>query len=247
MVENQLDYEWLTDAADTTGSAFLGLTFGCARCHDHKYDPISQNDYYAMQAIFAGSDRPYPAKIRLAKIKTLNGLLSEAVVPDSLLDDPRCTVEVEDRTGFRLFHRRVPMEVHRLHRGQLGKPREKVAPALPSALVSSHDRPDLSKVPSSKRRAAFAEWLTSPENPLTARVLVNRVWAWHFGEGLVRTPGDFGFQGEEPTHPELLDWLSIDLMRHSWSLKRLQQLILTSSTYRMARLPHRQAHRRLAQ
>jgi hypothetical protein len=164
----------------------------------------------------------------------LNGLLSEAKVPDSLLNDPRCTVEVEDRTGFRLFHRRVPMEVHRLHRGEIGKPRENVAPALPSALVSSHDRAELSKVPSSKRRAAFAKWLTSPENPLTARVLVNRVWAWHFGEGLVRTPGDFGFQGEEPTHPELLDWLATDLMSHGWSLKRLHRMILTSSTYRMS-------------
>jgi hypothetical protein len=125
------------------------------------------------------------------------------------------------------------MEVHRLHRGEIGKPRETVSPALPNALVSSHDKADLSTVSSSRRRAAFAKWLTSPENPLTARVIVNRVWAWHFGEGLVRTPGDFGFQGEEPTHPELLDWLAVDLMSHSWSLKRLHRLILTSSIYRM--------------
>ena len=78
----QLEYEWLTDAADTTGAAFLGLTVGCARCHDHKYDPITQQDYFALQAIFAASDRPYPDKIRLARIKALNGLLSDAPVPE---------------------------------------------------------------------------------------------------------------------------------------------------------------------
>src|SRR5205807_2836110 len=93
MISNQLEYEWLTDAADTTGAAFLGLTFGCARCHDHKYDPIKQGDYYAMQAIFAASDRPYPAKIRLARIKALNGLLSDGPVPKELEDDPRCTIK----------------------------------------------------------------------------------------------------------------------------------------------------------
>ena len=91
MVSGQLEYEWLTDAADTTGAAFLGLTFGCARCHDHKYDPITQKDYYALQAVFAASDRPYPEKVRLLRIKALNGLLSDAPVPEALKADPRCT------------------------------------------------------------------------------------------------------------------------------------------------------------
>ncbi|HZY84798.1 MAG TPA: DUF1549 domain-containing protein, partial [Gemmataceae bacterium] len=100
MVPNLLEYEWLTDAADTTGAAFLGLTFGCARCHDHKYDPLSQKDYYGLQAVFAASDRPFPDKVRLLQIKGLNGLLSDAPVPKKFLDDPRCTVRTEDRTGF---------------------------------------------------------------------------------------------------------------------------------------------------
>jgi hypothetical protein len=234
MVSHQLEYEWLTDAADTTGAAFLGLTFGCARCHDHKFDPITQKDYYAMQAIFADSDRPYPAKVRLTRIKALNGLLSDAPVPKRLENDPRCTLQTEDRVGFHLFHRRQPMEIHRLHRGELSKPHDLVGPAFPVALLSRNDRkPEFKGVPPAKRRAKLARWLTSPENPLTARVLVNRVWGWHFGEAIVRTPNDFGAQGEPPTHPKLLDWLARDLLRHGWSLKHLHRLIMLSNTYQM--------------
>jgi hypothetical protein len=233
MVTNQLEYDWLTDAADTTGAAFLGLTMGCARCHDHKYDPIKQKDYYALQAVFAASDRPFPLKVREVRIKVLNGLLSDGPIPFDKLNDPRCTVRIETQTGFHLFHLPKPREVHRLHRGELNKPREVIAPAVPTFLL--HGRgPELTSVRPEQRRAALAKWLTSPENPLTARVLVNRVWGWHFGRAIVATPSDFGAQGEPPTHPELLDWLSRDLSAHSWSLKHLHRLILTSSTYRMS-------------
>ena len=227
MVTGQLEYEWLTDAADTTGEVFLGLTFGCARCHDHKYDPIRQRDYFAMQAIFAASDRSYPDKVRLNRIKALNGLLSEVPVPKELLDDPRCTVKDEDRQGFRLFHRAEPLVIHRLHRGELNKPQEVVEPGLPAAVSTASDRAELARTSPTNRRAALARWLTSPENPLVARVLVNRVWGWHFGRGIVRTPNDFGTQGEEPTHPEMLDYLARDLIEHGWSLKRLHRLIVT--------------------
>ncbi len=232
MVSNQLEYEWLTDAADTTGAAFLGLTFGCARCHDHKYDPITQKDYFAMQAIFAASDRPFPDKVRLARIKALNGLLSDAPLPKELEKDPRCTIQTEGG-GFHLFSRRQPMEIHRLRRGELSKPGKVVDPALPAALLRGDYQPDFSGVPPVKRRAKLAEWLTSTDNPLTARVLVNRVWGWHFGQAIVRTPNDFGAQGEPPTHPELLDWLARDFMDHGWDLKRLHRLILFSDAYRM--------------
>jgi hypothetical protein len=229
MVSNRLEYEWLTDAVDTTGAAFLGLTVGCARCHDHKFDPLTQKDYYALQAVFAASDRPYPDKIRVVRIKTLNGLLSETPVPKELLNDPRCTVQTEEQAGFHLFHRAQPLEVRRLHRGELSRPREPMAPAFPVVLASAEHRP---QVAVGKRRAALARWLTAPDNPLTARVLVNRVWTWHFGQGIVRTPNDFGTQGEPPTHPELLDWLARDFMEHGWSLKRLHRLIVLSRTYR---------------
>jgi Protein of unknown function (DUF1553)/Protein of unknown function (DUF1549) len=232
MVSNQLEYEWLTDAADTTGAAFLGLTFGCARCHDHKYDPITQKDYYAMQAIFAASDRPYPDKVRLLRIKALNGLLSDAPVPKKLENDPRCTLQTENRMGLCLFHRREPMIVHRLRRGELSKPRDVIGPAFPVALVPAEHQPNFEGVPPAKRRARLAEWLTARDNPLTARVLVNRVWGWHFSQGIVRTPNDFGAQGEAPTHPELLDWLAHDFIDHGWSLKRLHRLIMLSNTYR---------------
>jgi hypothetical protein len=233
MVGDQLEYEWLTDAVDTTGAGFLGLTIGCARCHDHKYDPLTQADYYALQAIFAASDRPYSDKIRLRRIKAVNGLLSDAPVPDKLKNDPRCTLQTEEQAGFRLFHRAQPLEVHRLHRGELNKPRELAEPGFPAALLADQKRPASAASEPGKRRAALARWLTAADNPLTARVLVNRVWGWHFGEGIVRTPNDFGKQGEPPSHPELLDWLARDFIEHGWSLKHLHRRILLSAAYRM--------------
>jgi hypothetical protein len=233
MVSTQLEYEWLTDAVDTTGAAFLGLTLGCARCHDHKYDPITQGDYFGLQAVFAASDRPFPDKVRLLRIKALNGLLSEAPVPKHLLDEPRCTIQTEAKVGLRLFHRGQPLPVRLLHRGELSKPGELVPPAFPAALRAADAPANLAGVALDRRRAALARWLTSPHNPLTPRVLVNRVWAWHFGQGLVRTPSDFGLQGEPPTHPELLDWLARDFVAHGWSLKHLHRRIMLSRTYQM--------------
>jgi hypothetical protein len=233
MIANQLEHEWMTDAADTTGAAFLGLTFGCARCHDHKYDPLTQRDYYGMQAFFAASDRPFPDKVRLLRIKGLNGLLSDAPVPKELLNDPRCTLRTDGDVGLRLFHRQEPLTVHRLRRGELSNPREEAPPAYPAALRSAGNLPDPSSLPPKGRRAALARWLTSSDNPLTARVAVNRVWAWHFRQGIVRTLNYFGAQGEPPTHPELLDWLARDFMEHGWHLKRLHRLIVLSSAYRM--------------
>jgi hypothetical protein len=243
MISNQLEYEWLTDAADTTGAAFLGLTLGCARCHNHKYDPILQKEYYGIQAIFAASDRPFPEKTRLLRIKTLNGLLSDAPVPNKFLNDPRCQIQTEEKIGFHLIHRHEPLEVHRLKRGELSKPQELVGPGLPAALTTENGSGDLSAAPPYQRRAAFARWLTSPDNPLTARVLVNRIWAWQFGQGIVRTPNDFGSQGERPTHPELLDWLARDFMDHGWSLKHLHRQILMSNTYRLQSAANRERER----
>jgi hypothetical protein len=233
MIGNQLEQEWLNDAADTTGAAFLGLTMGCARCHDHKFDPISQKDYYGLQAVFAASDRPYPVKIRLARIKVLNGLLSDTVVRKEFLNDPRCTLRTEQRTGFRLFHRDEPFVVRRLHRGEIDKARETLGPAVPEALRNGTPTRDFQRVTSDQRRATLARWLTAPENPLTARVLVNRVWGWHFGRPIVATPNDFGIQGELPSHPDLLDWLARDFIEHGWQLKRLHRQIVLSRTYRM--------------
>jgi hypothetical protein len=126
------------------------------------------------------------------------------------------------------------MVVHRLHRGEVNKPREPIEPAFPAALTPAGGQPELTGIAPHRRRAALAQWLTSTDNPLVPRVLVNRVWGWHFGRAIVRTPNDFGAQGEPPTHPELLDFLSSELIEHSWSLKHLHRLILLSSTYRMS-------------
>jgi hypothetical protein len=230
MVDKQLEYDWLTDAADTTGAAFLGLTMGCARCHDHKYDPLTQQDYFSLQAVFAASDRPYPATLRTVRIKALNGMLSEKPLPKELENDPRCTMQVDSPDGLRLVHRREPYTVYRLRRGELSKPREIATPAVPLVLGKA----DFPAEAPERRRAALARWLTARDNPLTARVLVNRVWGWHFGQALVRTPNDFGTQGELPTHPELLDWLARDFMEHGWSLKHLHRLIMLSNTYQMS-------------
>jgi hypothetical protein len=195
--------EWFTDLADTTGSAFLGLTLGCARCHDHKFDPLTQGDYYGLQAIFAASEAKQERATKPAK--------------------------ETDPAFIRAVPRVPPGIVQILRRGEVDLPLREAAAALPAVL------PGGGALPAAKnRRAALATWLTSASNPLTARVLVNRVWQWHFGRGLVRTANDFGRQGEAPSHPELLDWLASELMASDWDLRHLQRLILESATYRQS-------------
>jgi hypothetical protein len=193
----------LTDMINTTGTAFLGLTLGCAKCHDHKFDPISQRDFYAVEAVFSGvhhGDRP------VAK--------SPLVVYAGRFEEPAA--------------------VHRLFRGDPMLPREPVAPGA-VARLGKLEIPENS--PEQKRRMALARWIARPENPLTARVIVNRIWHYHFGRGLVETPSDFGHHGAAPSHPELLDWLATELVHSGWSLKHIHRLILTSSTYRQSSAP----------
>lgn len=455
MVSGKLEYDQNTDFVDTTGSAFLGMTFACARCHDHKYDPVSQKEYFSLQAIFAASDqfdfaadgtrlrdraalkntqkefeaeqarirarreqdparraellrrtgdayieadpslkaridaskryqviaravaRYYQARssadpLRPAETSALlddedgddnnvialkaqlRGIAQRAESPHSpgkpslaapaiaglredepallhlgivtllnpaprgnnsprpatpppaaipgaaagspaapnppartsenatrtgpgsgnprrafaalendadrrsfLLELGRQQLElskpsnyIEDIAALRreigerhlddaspipqrfLSHRDRPPETHLLKRGELDLPGEAVAPALPEALAVGFALP--SDLPAHRRRSALAEWVSSERNFLTARVIANRVWQWHFGEGLVRTPNDFGIRGERPSHPELLDWLAAELIAHGWSLKHLHRVILRSSTYQMA-------------
>jgi hypothetical protein len=131
-----------------------------------------------------------------------------------------------------LAHRDEPLEVRLLKRGELEMPGDVVPPGLPVKIAAGMSVSP--GVAADRRRAALAEWVASPINPLTARVIVNRVWQWHFGAGLVRTPGDLGIAGDRPTHPELLDLLATDFMRDGWSLKRLHRRIMLSSTYGMS-------------
>jgi hypothetical protein len=453
MVAGKLEYDQVTDAADTTGAAFVGLTFGCARCHDHKYDPISQKEYYGLQAIFAASDqfdysvdgkklrdraalrstlkefeaeqararalrendparraallrktgdayieadnqlkaavdnsRRYdaiqravdrfhrnaksdqsdplaeeegddnnvialkaelrgvlhgtstPADAALANIGAV-ALLNPIVAPRGQgaarragpaaarkeagvapapavadvspapvandggtprpaadakvgaiaiqqpsakvqpgggfglrrafaaltgddekraflidlgrqqIDRPKPEGYVENLDALRfelgqkhlndvsslpirvLDHRDKPLETHILNRGELEQPGTVAEPCVPEKFAAGFSFAD---VPPERRRATLAEWIASDKNLFTARVIANRVWQWHFGEGLVRTPNDFGIRGERPTHPELLDWLAVDLVEHGWSLKHLHRVIMNSAAYQMA-------------
>ena len=247
----QLRYEWMTDAVDVTGAAFLGLTIGCARCHDHKFDPISQRDYHRMMAIFAASEER-----EIAVVNKMQQFAFKAAVPRTLLvDEYKAAIqrldekkdeksrEERDRllhelgkaalearftpqTATVLAHREVVHDVRMTVRGDFHGTGDKVGPGFPKVLGGIRDIGD------ADRRKALALWLTSPDHPLTARVIVNRVWAWHFGRGLVATPGDFGRQGEHPSHPELLDWLASEFVKQGWSLKKLHRAIMLSEAYR---------------
>ena len=208
------EHERLTNVADTIGSAFLGLTVGCARCHDHKSDPISQFDYYGLHAVLA------PARLWDVEKKT-------GAYQNQGNSDPKTWI-IKRPTA-------VPV-VRLLDRGEFSIRGLAVPPSLFTSIPGSGP----AKLPEARpeafhlRRARLADWLLSPENPLTARVIANRVWSWHFGTGLVRTANDFGPQGEAPSHPELLDYLAGELVRNGWKLKPLHRLIMSSATYRMA-------------
>jgi Protein of unknown function (DUF1553)/Protein of unknown function (DUF1549) len=315
--------EILNDITDTTGAVFIGMTYACARCHDHKYDPILQADYYRLQAFFAntaakddialwqekeawqheeklsvweGKTREirdkmsaiesreskelvkeyfdkYPVEVRNALNKPepertpmerwmawkahqyLDPASHEFVGATSLV---MAKLKSEERKQWQqlkgeldkfsslhpddlptgigiidLSHEAPKTCV--LGRGVYDKPKEEVEPGFltvinpnPAKVIPPR------KIDSTGRRTALAKILIDPNNPFTARVMVNRIWQYHFGTGIVGTPSNFGVRGERPTHPELLDWLASEFVRHGWSIKYLHRLILTSNTYQQA-------------
>ncbi|MBC8351367.1 MAG: DUF1553 domain-containing protein [Planctomycetes bacterium] len=191
----------LNELTATVGGSLLALQVGCAQCHDHKYDPVSQADFYRLRAIFE------PA-INVKKNQSLSTLAEKV---DS-----------------------VPVS-HLMIRGDWRRPGPEVAPNFPRIVnLSGQDFAPTPSTHSTGRRTALARWLTDSNNPLTARVIANRVWQHHFGKGLSQTPSDFGIVGDEPTHPELLDWLATELVAQNWSLKQLHRLIVSSATYRQS-------------
>lgn len=270
----KIRYETLSDWVDTTAAAFMGLTFGCARCHDHKFDPLTQRDYYAMQAIFSGSKEIevqmmdgmgiadfkqfYPKVIavdearravRLFDAKMSGKALTDAdkaerqqlmnKLADSLLAVPEKAALGTPFVGIMeiptisvLGHERPELipPVYLLNRGELTRPRERVAPGLPEAIRKQTGWDD-AKPAAIGGRTVLAKWLTSPNHPLTSRVMVNRVWYGHFGRGIVASLNDFGQMGDRPTHPELLDWLSTEFMRSGWSIKQLHRTIMRTAAY----------------
>ncbi len=317
----------LADTIRILSSSLLGLTVGCAQCHDHKYDPIPQTDYYRLRAVlepaydpknwrppqarrvslYTEADRKraqeieaaaaridaeharkrdeYIARTFEAELKKLPEKVREPIrlarqtpagkrTPQQkqlLKDYPsvnvtagslylydhkaaedlkkiaaravavRATKPVEDFVrALTESPGQVPV-TYLFHRGEPSQPKQAV---LPGGLAVLDDREPLRLAPQARsasdgsatsgRRLAYGRWLTSGRHPLTARVLVNRVWMHHFGKGIVGTPGDFGFLGERPTHPELLDWLADEFMAGGWRLKRIHKLLMTSTAYRQS-------------
>ncbi|MBL9125304.1 MAG: DUF1553 domain-containing protein, partial [Planctomycetaceae bacterium] len=298
-------YEDLDDLVRTTGEVYLGLSIGCARCHDHKLDPLPQADYYRLLAFFRNVRR-FGARsqesIDEASVRTFSSAeetrrneeqiaahkqqvkevrealreldkrvvaalvgvekddwksesmrveiarrqIGKALTPEEFSRYAELTARRDELANHRPAgldkalcvkeHGRESPPTHVLVRGNAHAPGIEVQPGFPSVL--SPPEPEIALpaegVASTGRRRALAQWIASPTNPLTARVLVNRVWHYHFGRGLVRSTSDFGFQGNRPTHPELLDWLAADFVAGEWRLKRLHKLIMLSSTYQMS-------------
>ena len=245
---------------------FLGLTVNCSRCHDHKFDPIRQTEFYQISAALGGTyhgderesvtaaARP-AVEQRLAalrsEIATLRSQISELTVRGTKTDERRKGYLAAQRSRRETVERllqggpvhstvpRQPEAWHVLARGDFRHRGDLVgARGIASVAGVSSDWSLPENAPESDRRRALAEWIAHPNNPLTPRVIVNRLWSYHFGEGLVRTPSDLGFQGGLPSHPELLDWLAGQLVRPSegsaWSLKRIQRLIVMSAAYRQS-------------
>jgi len=275
----KLDYERLTDWVDTTGSVFLGLTIGCARCHDHKFDPISQRDYYNLQAVFAGShevETPlvngmeiadfkqfYPRLLAVDEARRAYRLFEEQLkgrkatpeddvrrselrdkIAAAVLELPEAAgsspndrfdglMEIPTATILGHLEPQLVKPVNILSRGDLDRPKRTAVPDLPRVLrAATNFHEPLGGQLTSRKQLAL--WLTAPNHPLTARVMANRVWQWHFGTGLVATPNDFGRMGTGASHEELLDYLARQLIAGGWSLKRLHREIMLSQAYQRA-------------
>lgn len=313
----------LDDMVSTTSAAFLGLTMGCARCHNHKYDPLGQKDYYRLVAVFAPSVRanlplvppvvaerherqvleidrkidalsqqirllqkpirdrlleakykelpePLQAAIRTEPAKRTEAqkrqaaqiLTSTAVSEAEILAEmsPVDRKKIEDlKTQIAELEKSKPASLpaamaitdptatpsksYFLHRGSVLSKGSEMEPGPPLVLSASDREMVFPKPPpqarTTGRRLALAQWIASDQNPLTARVMVNRIWQHHFGRGIVDTPNDFGRMGDPPSHPELLDWLASEFVGQGWSIKAMHRLILTSSTYQQASsFPH---------
>jgi hypothetical protein len=224
VIDEEYRVDYVTDRTNTFGRAFLGITIECAHCHDHKYDPFTQKEHYQLFSFFnnvkeTGLEAGYkPAKNPVLEItkKDTKELMTYINNPDT----GNVMVSVMgDRDTLR------PTFI--LKRGSYDAHGDEVFPGTPASIL-----PFANNYP--RNRLGLAEWLFDKKNPLTARVYVNRVWQQLFGRGIVRTSGDFGMQGELPSHPALLDWLAVDFETHGWNIKRLVRQIVTSSTYRQS-------------
>ncbi|SOE23981.1 Planctomycete cytochrome C [Spirosomataceae bacterium TFI 002] len=229
IIDEEYRVSYVSDRTNTFSKAFLGMTMECASCHDHKYDPTSQKDYYQLFSFFnnieergresvVGGPETY-AKVPYMKIT--NGEVDSLLTFINKRDTSQLIVsimgELPDSTR--------PTFV--LNRGNYDQHGEEVTPVTPDFIL-----PFEKTLP--KNRLGLSKWLFDKKNPLTARVFVNQVWQEYFGVGLVKTTGDFGMQGSLPSHPELLDWLAVDFMEQNWDVKKLIRKMVTSATYRQS-------------
>ena len=252
-------HDIIDDRIDVTMRGLQGLTVACARCHDHKFDPIPQKDYYSLYGVFAssvepvelpaiGSPTPTPEyqafareEERLKKdveefrrkhateLRARNRKFRDQLTAlRKKVEHLRATHPGAPPSAMVLVDAPRPMQPHVFLRGNPRNP----GPAVPRRYLQVLAGEQRKPFSNGSGRLELARAIASKDNPLTARVLVNRVWLWHFGQGLVRTPSDFGLRGEPPTHPELLDWLAATFVENGWSLKKLHRLIMLSRVYR---------------
>ena len=228
VIDEEYRVEYLIDKTKTYGKGILGITIECAQCHDHKYDPFSQKNYYETLAFFNNTKEvgyegdvsvSKPAKHPLLTIDDSD--IKKTLAFISKKDTGQLTVSVMGEND-------TLRKTYILKRGQYNAPSEEVHPSTPEAILPF----DTTKYP--RNRIGLAGWTVDKNNPLTSRAFVNQLWQEIFGRGIVKTTGDFGMQGELPTHPELLDWLAVDFMEHGWDIKRLIKQIVLSATYRQS-------------
>jgi hypothetical protein len=262
----------LEDAIETTGRAFLGLTLRCARCHDHKFDPVTQRDYYALYGMFASTSFPFagaeelhskgfprmkfvplvePARAEPA-LKSYRERLAEL---ERAIPSLEASKEAKDRRQVPELKREMtrlkrtslpvslpgayavtegtPTDVPLQRRGEPENPGPVLPHGVPRFAFLAGEAPPPTPSTSSGR-PELARWLTRPDHPLTARVMVNRIWQHHFGRGIVATSSNLGVRGEAPTHPELLDWLAAKFVAEGWSIKAIHREIVLSETYQLS-------------
>jgi len=225
VIDEEYRLEYVTDRTNTFGKTFLAMTFECAKCHDHKYDPIPQRYYYSLFAFFNQVNE--------------KGLLGDITLA-SLADPPNMKITSDEVKNILQFINKKDTAAvmvmimkdssksrptHILKRGVYDQPGDTVTFNTPPKIFP------FDSLKLEKNRLGLVKWLFDKKHPLTSRVFVNRIWQEFFGRGLVKTSGDFGMQGEMPSHPELLDWLALDFMNNGWDIKRLVKQIVMSSTY----------------
>jgi len=257
-MNNNFDMDVVADQIDVVGRGLMGISIACARCHDHKFDPIPTRDYYAMAGLFTSSETMWgvagnekltapPTDLHVLKaapkvlppedfVETIVLLESNTGKPKAI---PKSKWEPGTPLAMGVRDRKEPKDCQVNINGESNK----LGDSVPRGFLSVCDfgEPDeFSIVPETSGRLQLAEWVTDERNPLTARVIVNRVWQHLFGEGIVRTPDDFGTYGERPTHPELLDHLATQFMENGWSIKSLIRQIVLSRTYQQSSLAESQ-------